>query len=171
MFFRRLQLPEIDGLSARPGARVDRLGATELTLSRPRKFATLEVKERQPVVACSARRRGSLASCSGILQPGTRFRLHALQPVSSTDCSLCTAHCYAVTAAVRAAVATNCIARQRLRCNMQQSQAGLPPSRCSYRDVMLPVASQRVRVLLRYIQYTRCLARGDYSRWLAGGLG
>jgi hypothetical protein len=25
MFFRRLQLPEIDGLSARPGARVDRL--------------------------------------------------------------------------------------------------------------------------------------------------
>lgn len=95
MFFRRLQLPEIDGLSARPGARVDRLGATELTLSRPRKFATLEVKERQPVVACSVRRRGSLASCSGISQSGTRFRF-ALQPVSSTDCSLCTAHCYAV---------------------------------------------------------------------------
>ena len=95
MFFRRLQLCENDGLSARPGARVDRLGATELTLSRPRKFATLEVKERQPVVACSVRRRGSLASCSGISQSGTRFRLHALQPVSSTACSLCTAHCYA----------------------------------------------------------------------------
>jgi hypothetical protein len=42
------------------------------------------------------------------------------------------------TAAVRAAVATNCIARQRLRCNMQQSQTGLLPSRCSHRDVMFP---------------------------------
>ena len=153
MFFRRLQLPEIDGLSARPGARVDRLGATELTLSRPRKFATLEVKERQPVVACSVRRRGSLASCSGISQSGTRFRLHALQPVSIIH-GLLPLYCALLrrTAAVRAAVATNCIARRRLRCNMQQSQAGLLPFCCSHRDVMLP----RLHNASCYCTYTRC---------------
>ena len=72
MFFRRLQLPQNDGLSVRPGARVDHT-LLRLTLSASRKFTTLEVKEHQPTVACCVRHRGSMAFCSGSSQPGTRL--------------------------------------------------------------------------------------------------
>ena len=149
MFFRRLQLPEIDGLSARPGARVDRLGATELTLSRPRNLGSQGTPASRGVFRPASWIFGVLLwhfpvrNTLQIARVAARI-IHGLLPLY---CALLRR-----TAAVRAAVATNCIARRRLRCNMQQSQAGLPPSRCSHRDVMLPVTSQRV--LLRYIPYT-----------------
>lgn len=70
-------------------------GTTGLTLSRWPKFTTLEVKEHQPTVACSVRRRGSMAFCSGSSQPGTRLILHALQPAPSAGSPLCLAHSHA----------------------------------------------------------------------------
>jgi hypothetical protein len=114
MFFRRLsshkttgsqhaQEPEWAALYWLRASRANLIGNAKLT--------TLEVKEHQPTVACSVRRRGSLASCSGNSQPGTRLILHALQPVSSADSPL--AHhrlsraLSRLPAAVLAAVATN----------------------------------------------------------------
>ena len=70
MLFRRLQLSQNDGLSARPGARVGRAllaWSNGLTPLASRKFTTLEVKEHQPTVADSVRRRGSMAFCSSRL--------------------------------------------------------------------------------------------------------
>lgn len=131
MFFRRLQLSQNDGLSARRGATSGprcMLGTTGLTLLRSRKFTTLEVKEQQPTVACSVRRRGSMAFCSGSSQPGTRLiiarvvaRILRRQTPPRPSCL---AHSHAARLLCSRpwrCRTTNCGACQSLRCNMQPS--------------------------------------------------
>lgn len=87
MFFRRLQLPQNDGLSARPGAKVDRAplpwsdGANPIAdraSSQPWKSRHTSQPWRVPFGVVDLWRFALAAP-----QPGTRLRLHALQPVSS----------------------------------------------------------------------------------------
>lgn len=140
MFFRRLQLPQNDGLSARPGARVDR--------------ALLPWSYRaNPIAAAQVHNLGSQGTPAsrGVLRPASwisgvlLWQLPARNTLQIARVAtriigrrppLCCALLHRP-AAVRAAVATNCCARQYLRCNLRRSQTGLRLSRCSHRDAML----------------------------------
>lgn len=163
MFFRRLQLPQNDGLSARPGARVDRAllpwshGANPIAAAQVRNLGSQGTPANRGVF-----RPASWISGVLLWQLPARNTLEIARVAARNIRKLPSLYCALLRrpAAVRAAVATNCSARQQLRCNMQQSQ------KVAEWFAAVSLLAQRrdaCRASQRVLHYRRCLARGDYS--------
>jgi hypothetical protein len=115
MFFRRPQLPEIDGLSARPGARVDRAllpwshGANPIAAAQVRNLGSQGTPASRGVFRPASWIFGVL-----LWHPPARNTLQIARVAARIIHGLPPLYCTLLrrrTAAVRAAVATNCIAR------------------------------------------------------------